>query len=299
MRLTCLFSLLSLVSLALPAVSWSMTLSQPQVAEAQVAPVVAPEPVAAAGPIPVLVVPPWGMGADQHNSYFLRLLGLALEETQAEDGPVALRFYPENLSSTRFMADIKNKRTIDVIWNGTSNQRERELLAVPISLLKELNESRVLLIRKEDQWKFDQVHSLADLRRFTAGAGADWPSAEILRHNDMPVRTVTNTNLLFPMLKAKRFDYISRNLSEAWAEAQAFEDEGLVVEQGLLLRGGVPFYFFVHRDNRELAARIERGLQRAQADGSFDALFMSEPGFRQGMEVLGDPKRRVLQLKTH
>jgi len=254
-----------------------------------------------AEPVPpqVYMVPPWGVGADQQNTYFIRLLRLAFAKTAAENGPAVVNVYPEPLSSARFMAEVKGKRTIDILWNGTNEQRERELLPIRFSLLKDLNENRVLLIRKEDQWKFDQVHSLSDLRRFTAGAGADWPSADILRHNDMPVITVTGTNLLFPMLRAKRFDYISRNLSEAWAEAQAFEKEGLVIEQGLLLRGGVPFYFFVHKDNRELAARIERGLLRAQADGSFDALFAGEPGFNQGMEILNSPNRRVLQLNTH
>lgn len=247
----------------------------------------------------VYMVPPWGVGADQQNTYFIKLLRLAFDKTSAESGPAVVKIYPEPLSSARFMAEIKSKRTIDIIWNGTSQQRERELLPIRFSLLKDLNENRVLLIRKEDQWKFDQVHSLSDLRRFTAGAGADWPSADILRHNDMPVMTVTGTNLLFPMLRAKRFDYISRNLSEAWAEAQAFEREGLVIERSLLLRGGVPFYFFVHKDNRELAARLERGLQRAQADGSFDALFTGEPGFTQGMEILADPNRHILQLNTH
>jgi ABC-type amino acid transport substrate-binding protein len=238
------------------------------------------------------------VGSDHQNTYFIKLLKLALSKTEAEEGPVELRIFPEHLSGARFMAEIKNNRTIDVIWNGTSPQRERELLPVRISLLKVLNENRVLLIRKEDQQKFAAVKSLEDLRMFIAGAGADWPSADIMRHNNMPVTTVTNTDLLFPMLRAKRFDYISRNLSEAWAEAQAFEKEGLVIERSLLLRGGVPFYFFVHKSNRELAGRIERGLQRAQADGSFDALFMSEPGFQRGLEILSDPDRRVLELSV-
>lgn len=299
MRSTCLPFLLSLILLALPAVSVGATISQPQALDSRIPAEIAAQPAVEPRPTRTLMVPPWGVGADQHNTYFIKLLELAMDKTRVEDGPVLISIYPESLSGARFMAEIKNKRAIDVIWNGTSSQRERELLPVRISLLKELNESRVLLIRKEDQWKFDQVHSLADMRRFTAGAGADWPSADILRNNDMSVMTVTNTNLLFPMLRAKRFDYISRNLSEAWAEAQAFEKEGLVIERNLLLHGGVPFYFFVHKDNRALAARIERGLQRAQDDGSFDALFMSEPGFKQGMDILADKNRRLLQLNTH
>jgi hypothetical protein len=162
-----------------------------------------------------------------------------------------------------------------------------------------LNEYRVLLIRKEDQEKFNAVHSLDDLRKLTAGTGADWPSTDILRNNHLPVITVGNASLLFSMLAAKRFDYMSRNLSEVWGEADAFERNGLVVESTLMLHGGVPFYFFVNKDNKKLAERLERGLKMAIADGSFDQLFFSTPGFKRGTDEIAFAKRRVLQLRTN
>ena len=245
-----------------------------------------------------LVVPPWGVGGNNENPFFKQLLALVFAKTEAEDGPVRLKVYPQNLSSARFMADVKNNARVDVIWNGTTRQREQEMRPIYISLLKELNDYRVLLIRKEDQEKFNQVTSLEDLRKFTAGSGADWPSTEMLLLNDLPVVKVNSTALLFPMLKAKRFDYMARNLSEAWDEANSFEKEGLVIESNLLLKGGVPFYFFVSKENENLARRIERGLRLAIADGSFDELFLAQEGFRQGEAVITDPHRRVLQLKT-
>lgn len=243
-----------------------------------------------------VVIPPWGTNAQ--NMYFPKLLALAFAKTEATDGPVDIQVYPGNLSSARFMADLKNKNTVDIVWNGSNKQREQELLPIYISLLKNLNEYRVLLIRKDDQQKFNAIHSLDDLRKMTAGTGADWPSTEILRSNDLPVITVGNASLLFSMLTAKRFDYMSRNLSEVWGEADAFEKNGLVIEDTLILHGGVPFYFFVNKDNKRLAERVERGLKIAIADGSFDQLFFSTPGFKRGSEEIASAKRRVLQLST-
>jgi hypothetical protein len=241
-------------------------------------------------------VPPWGGVGSAQNPYFLKLLRLSFAKTEATDGPVDVQIYPENLSSARFMADLKNNATVDVVWTGTSLRREQDFLPIYISLLGELNDYRVLLIRRADQEKFTAIQSLADLGKFTAGAGADWPSADILRYNTLPVVVVNNINLLFPMLKAKRFDYISRNMLEAWPEAVAFEKDGLSVESTLLLHGGVPFYFFVHKDNKKLADRIDRGLKAAIADGSFNELLFGLPEFKRGSEEIKPGKRRLIEL---
>jgi hypothetical protein len=246
-----------------------------------------------------IVVPPWG-GAGAPNEYFLRVLALAFSKTEATEGAVEIQAYPEQLTGARFVADLKNNKTVNVMWHGTSVEREQELIAVPISLTKDLNEYRVLLIRKEDQDKFNKVHSIDDLRKFTAGSSTDWPSKDILKQNNLPVLTVANWSLLTGMLKMKRFDYVSRNIFEVWDEAVRYEKDGLVVEQTLLLHGGVPLYFFVSKANPNLAARIERGLRIAIADGSFEELFLSIEGFRRGEIELKAGNRRLVTLNmTH
>jgi len=119
----------------------------------------------------------------------------------------------------------------------------------------------------------------------------------MLKRNDLPVITVINTQLLSGMLKAKRIDYMARNLSEAWDESLLYKDDGFVLENRLLLDGGVDFYFFFNKSNIRLANRIERGIKIAQADGSFDRLFEAVPGFKHGQQLLQDPKRIKLSLK--
>jgi hypothetical protein len=250
---------------------------------------------AVAEPLKV-VVPPWG-GAGAPSEYFVRVLALAFSKTEATEGAVDIQAYPELLTGGRFVADLKNNKTVNVMWHGTNAEREQDLIAVPISLTKNLNEYRVLLIRKEDQEKFNRVHSIDDLRKFTAGSSTDWPSKDILKQNDLPVLTVANWSLLKGMLKMKRFDYISRNIFEVWEESVRYENDGLVVEQTLLLHGGVPFYFFVSKANPALAARIERGLRIAIADGSFEKLFLSIDSFRRGEAELKNGKRHLLELK--
>lgn len=243
-----------------------------------------------------VVVPHWAVNGDQQNTYFYKLLALAFAETESLYGPVELQVYRENLSSARLMADLKKNMTIDVVWNGTSAEREQEFLPIRISLLGELNEHRLLLIRAEDQEKFSAVTTLDDLRKLSAGAGADWPSTKVLRNNNLPVVAVNNSSLLYAMLKAKRFDYMSRNIFEIWDEEKIYAKEGLVIEKNLMLQGGVPFYFFVNKRNGKLAERIERGLKMAMADGSFAKLFFSFPDFKRGHEEILSAKRKILLL---
>lgn len=230
------------------------------------------------------------------NKYFVDLLQLALDKTANTDGEARIRFYDYSLTSSRLMSDLEHAKTIDVVWNGTNPEREKALLPIKISLLKRLNGYRVLLIRQEDQAAFSRIHTLADLRRFRAGSGTDWPSTELLRNNDLPLLTATKKTLLFSMLKAHRFDYMTRNLCEVWEEFDQLKDDGIVIEQELLLHSGIPFYFFVSRDKPALADRIQRGLDMAAKDGSFDQLFNETSCFQQGMKELEPQKRRVLHL---
>ena len=243
-----------------------------------------------------VVIPPWGVGANYNNPYFSRVLALVFAKTEATDGPVEIVVSTEKFSTVRFMTDLKNNTTLDLMWYATSKQREEELLPIKISLVKELNEYRVLLIRKEDQPAFSAVKSLNDLRKFTAGAGADWPSGDILRNNNMPLVTVNNISLLFPMLKAKRFDYISRSVFEIWYEQKVYEKDGLEIERSILLHGGVPIYFFVNKNNVALADRLRRGLDLAMADGSLDALFNASEEFKMGELQVHNPKRMKIEL---
>jgi len=231
----------------------------------------------------------------EHASYFLQLLQLALEKTRASDGDFEIQQYEQPMSGPRQLTELKNNGVINLIWNGSNSKREAELLPVRFSLLRELNDYRVFLIRKDDQERFQAVRTLADLSRFTAGAGEGWPSTAVLRANGLPVVTSVGYEQLFRMLDARRFDYMPRGVYEAWFEQQ--QHSGLAIEQTLFLHYRVPFYFFTSRKNAALADRVERGLRAALADGSFDRLFRSIPSFRRSLDEIHAGKRRVLELQ--
>ncbi|KQV55408.1 MULTISPECIES: ABC transporter substrate-binding protein [unclassified Duganella] len=249
---------------------------------------------AANAPLMRFVLPSVTPGSEVQVTYFHLLLRLALEKT---DGPFSIEFYPYELTSPRRALELKRNGVINIMWDGTNAQRERDLLPIRISLVRDLNDYRVFMIRKEDEARFHDVRSLADLRKLTAGAGLNWPSVDVLRHNRLPVETTVNYSSLFPMLKARRFDYMPRGVHEAWAEEQVYGKDGLMVEPTIFLHYRVPFYFFVGKDNKAMAQRVERGLKLAQADGSFDKLLNGYPAFQRALAEIAARKRKVFELE--
>ncbi|MES2316735.1 MAG: hypothetical protein V4631_04505 [Pseudomonadota bacterium] len=232
-----------------------------------------------------------------HAVYFPKVLRLALEKTR-DEGPFEIVQITQNLTSPRQATELRNNGIINVMWDGSNRQRETELWPVRVSLLRHLNDYRLFLIRAEDSERFKAIRNIDQLRELKAGAGVNWPSTDILRANGIPVVTSIAYEYLFPMLRAKRFDYMPRGVYEAVHEQRANAREKLAIEQTIFLHYPVPFYFFVSRENAALGMRVERGLRIAIKDGSFDKLFNSIPAFRQAQAEIDSGKRRVFELKS-
>ncbi len=229
--------------------------------------------------------------------YFSRALKLALDKTIDSHGPYQLTQTKNRVTDHRLMASLQQGE-VDVLWAGTNAEKERHLLPIRISLLKELSDYRLLLIRPGDQQRFSAVNSLEDLRRFRGGMNPQWTDASIMEHNQLPLVYAVDYSHLFQMLSAGRFDYFSRGLYQIHGELEKFPDLKMVIEDELMLHYRNDFYFFVHRDNVALADRLALGLKRAQEDGSFDALFNSIPRYRWGQEQLKSNKRRIIPLNN-
>lgn len=246
-----------------------------------------------------LIVPTRDVATTADANYFYPLLNLALQKTEATDGPFITEYYPHPLSSERILTKLKNNDGMHVVWTSTSAGREQDFRFVPISLLYELSNYRVMLIRKGEQHKFDAITSLDELKQYKVGIGGHWPDARLLKNNGFTITTSIYYESLFKMLVADRFDMFPRGLFEAWDDYEQHKHMNIAVEERLLLHYPAPFYFFVNKNNKALADRIERGLRMAMADGSFDALLLSIPAFKRGMEEFENHKRKIFVLEPN
>ena len=120
--------------------------------------------------------------------------------------------------------------------------------------------------------------------------------AQPLRHNGFRVEGSALHENLFTMLAAKRFDFFPRGLYEFQSDFQKHQQLGLAIEDKLFLYYEAPFQFFVNAANKPLADRLEIGLRRALAAGSFDRLLTSYPEFKAALELQKHAQRRMLRL---
>lgn len=229
--------------------------------------------------------------------YFYRLLLLAVAKTQHDWGRLEVQELPYMLQDKRLRTAL-SQGVVDVIWSPTSHEYEERMLPVRVSLLKDLNNYRLLLIRKGDQPRFSSIKGLRDLSKLRGGISPQWTDAKIMEHNKLTLVEAVGYQKLFKMLAANRFDYFSRGVYQINAEMKVYGHLGLIVEKELILSYPNEVYFFVRKNDYKLAERIEVGLTRALEDGSFDELLMSVPSYKWGTELLKTQQRRLIVLES-
>lgn len=237
-----------------------------------------------------------GTKLEEPVDYFTTLLLMALNASKADNEVIDIIFSERDYSQARWIHLVQNERRNLVIWTMTDKEREQQLRPIRIPLCKGLFGYRVLLIRANDQSRFDRIRSLQDLSQLLAGQGTHWPDTPIMQHNGLRVTTAETTESLFRMINAKRFDYFPRGISEAWFELAQRDEKNLVVEKNIMLYYPAALYFFVNKNNEELAVRIENGLEKLIDNGKFDEFFYNHPRVSFGLESLTN--RRIIKMEN-
>ena len=255
--------------------------------------------VAARADMPVQTVAyPAERQDDSRHTYFIALLDLALAKTEADFGPYRLAVTRREMVPPRAVVDLAGGTDFDVLWTATTPDREELLHPIRIPLDGGLLGYRIFIIRKDRAADFAAIRTLEDLRRFTACQGSDWPDRHILEQAGLTLRTSTSYDSLFKMLAAGRCDFFPRALHEPFKELEAYGDRhpDLMVEPLLMMRYPNPMNFFNARSNLRIAERLEAGLERALADGSFHDLLYGHPSIAAALAGSDFHDRRIFDI---
>lgn len=234
--------------------------------------------------------------ADSRYAYRTQLLQLILDKTR-DEGECTLVPRFTQVTPDRGLLLLQQKR-LDLVSMPTTVERERDMRPIKIDIMRGMLGYRVLLIRKERQAEFARVTNMAELRHFIMGFGSQWADLPILEQNGLTVIPSPQYENLFSMLAKARFDAFPRGLNEAWHEVkerQAALPE-LAVESELALYYSYPVYFFVNRQDLQLAKRLQHGLDLALADGSMRRLFMR---YHSGILARSNISHRRLFMLTN
>lgn len=232
---------------------------------------------------------------NDNDRYAFAMAKLALSYTaekidlQADSG--------EEKTLQRVMSELESN-ALDIIWTATDQEKEQEFLPVRIPLYKGMFGYRIFIIHKNSQHKFSNINTLDDLKQVSLGQGRSWADTKILEANGLKVVKVSKFPSLLYMLDGERYDAFPRGIHEPWGEIESHPQLQLAVEQQLMLVYRMPFYLFVNKNNRALAQRLESGLNKAIADGSFDNLFYAEPGVQKVLQFANLKNRKLIELNN-
>jgi hypothetical protein len=219
---------------------------------------------------------------DQQKTYYVALLQLAIEKAKHKYGSASLQALDTSMVYQRKVKSL-NKNELDVIWAVTSEQRELDLLPIMIPIFKGLIGYRIMVIQGSKQDTLTHLFSTQQIKTMVAIQGTDWADTGILRANGFKVHTSDWYNGFYRGVSKGFYDYLPKSILEPWAEMRRFQFKNLVVEKKHLLYYPSAMYFFVQKDNKALAQRLEYGLNQAVDDGSFDKLLYNYPAHQEAL----------------
>jgi len=209
-------------------------------------------------------------------TYRWALLKLALDHVEKLDH----RHYelvPLNDKVTQWRAEqLLSSGKVDVVAFAPNAQREKLLQPVRLDILKGIIGYRVFFVRKE----YVPILKGMNPQQFRAGVrlglNSQWADYPIMKNNGYEVLASIGYESLFEMLAAGRFDAFPRGLNEVGSEMreQLPRYPALTLEKTKAIYFPFPVYFWVSKENTPLARRVQQGLQLAERDGSFKALFL-------------------------
>lgn len=229
--------------------------------------------------------------------YYQSVLKLALDKTKASYGDYQLSFVNEIYTVDRILHIVAAGNQADIIWASVTPEREKKLRVIPTNLLRDFNNYRLLLVKRNKAAAFRDIKNITELTQFRAGNGAHWTDSRIFEANNIPVITAVQFGNLIKMLAANRFDYISRGVHEIDNDIKMFYAFDLAIAEGIVLKYKTPvsYSFFVTKSNTALAERIEAGLLLAEEDGSFREAYENIASYKAGIDEL-NKIRHVIEL---
>jgi hypothetical protein len=153
----------------------------------------------------------------------------------------------------------------------------------------------VFIIHQDNLASFTSISSRQQLLAKTPVQGEEWPDTKVLQTNGFNVSTIPEYMDAFPLLMMRKADFFPRSVIEVTQELQALgERSELVLEPSLAVFYPTALYYFVNKQDRNLAHLIQTGLERAIADGTFEQVFNQY--FGEVLEQLNMQHRAVMSL---
>ena len=158
---------------------------------------------------------------------------------------------------------------------------------------------RVACVNSLAKERFKNVDRLDDLKYFIAVQGQGWTDAKILRQGGLPTFEV-ETTLTYNLLNEGRVDYFPRSITSVESECHSGNNqyESVTVDPYIHIVHPAAWLYYVHEKNQRLYDAVEKGFERALADGSYAQLLEKQFFTPWLKKTLDFPNRRLLYVST-
>lgn len=235
-----------------------------------------------------------------NEDYYLAIIEEALKATTSTYGPYQLIFTLEQISSERKhdLLILGKKVNVDRLVGFPSQKGPREgLIRIGVPVLNGFMGYRILLIRAEEQPRFNNINTLSELSKLSMGFGKGW-EGHVYKYNGFSVSEPLTMTLLLKMLAGKRYHFVPLSAIEIddGYEIDGKQVDNLVPEQNLLIYMPLPVYFYVSPEQPVLADRLTVGLKYLQENGQMGEIFKAYFGER--LKRLNLSERRLIGLSN-
>lgn len=195
----------------------------------------------------------------------------------------------------------RNPNGLTVAMFGAMDAQGTRVVGIPFPADGGLLGLRLLCVNHRDRSRFASVRSIDGLRPYLAVQGLGWTDADVLADNGLPVYEVAADSYL-NLLDQGRVDYLPRGLVSVEEECGKGAREAgfsqVSIDPTLLIAYPNAFVFVVNAENRRLQTALERGFERAMADGSLQRLLQQRfftPWLKRHLRLR---ERRMLVMST-
>lgn len=221
--------------------------------------------------------PSWTIAVSPRDNYPYELIKLALDSTIQSHGSYQLNSYKKQHSFNRRHYMLEQGLTFQITSFGASQSVNSNLIAIEVPIYQGMLGFRLLATNIDSNKELITVQSLEELQALKAGFNNQWSDFPIFKLNELRVETASNFISLYSMLHYNRFDYLPRSIREIDVELERFKgtSTNLLINDTLALYYPHPVYFHVSPKYKNLAKRIEIGMNNILNNGTFKSLFLS------------------------
>lgn len=214
------------------------------------------------------------LNSNERVLHEVEVLKLALDKTTPEFGPYELRGIPP-MNRARTLVALSHNVYPNLILQMSYEDEltEQKLTFIPFPLDRGALSYRICFMRDALNSTTSSITRLDQLRNYHFGVGIGWADGKIMRYNGLEVIEASSVVSLFRMTKAGRIDFFCRGPSEFIYEQQDPNSLGLASDTHLALYYPLPKFFFAHKDSQAALDRVQKGLELAYKDGSFNQLW--------------------------